>query len=231
MKRFFALMLIVALLMTGTALAAGYHRDELTFDYDKKAFDITMDDHTDTEDLVILTGKSKAWGNAYMRIHLRSLDEGEAFPTVADFKDMPEEVTQGEWNGFEDVIMYTVDDDAFTESYYIAPVTLDDNAPALLTVRIGVDRLDDEETSMKRDDAISAVADSLIIGAAVQATGSVHIRKGPGLDHDELGTVQKGTTLKYLDATETDERGVDWYKVEYEDAEAWVSSKYSKVME
>lgn len=230
MKRFFALMLIVALLMTGTALAAGYHRDELTFDYDKKAFDITMDDHTDTEDLVILTGKSKAWGNAYVRIHLRSLDEGEAFPTVADFKDMPEEVTQGEWNGFEDVIMYTVDD-AFTESYYIVPVTLDDNAPALLTVRIGVDRLDDEETSMKRDDAISAVADSLIIGAAVQATGSVHIRKGPGLDHDELGAIQKGTTLKYLDATETDERGVDWYKVEYEGAEAWVSSKYSKVME
>ena len=230
MKKFFALMLIVALLMTGTALAAGYHRDELTFDYDKKAFNITMDDHTDTEDLVILTGKSKAWGNAYVRIHLRSLDEGEAFPTPADFKDMPEEVTQGEWNGFEDVIMYTVDDDTFTESYYIVPVTLGDGAAALLTVRIGVDKLDDEEASMKRDDMISAVMDTLIVGAAVQSTGSVHIRKGPGLDYEELGAVQKGATLKYLGATETDARGVDWYKVEYDGAEAWVSSKYSGIM-
>ena len=166
-----------------------------------------------------------------MRIHLRRLDAGEAFPTLADFRDMPEEVTQGEWSGFEDVFMYTVDDDALTESYYIAPVTLGDDAPALLTVRIGVEKLDDEETSMKRDDMISAVVDSLIVGAAVQTTGSVHIRKGPGLDQEELGAVEKGTTLKYLGATETDERGVDWYKVAYEDTEAWVSSKYSGVME
>lgn len=230
MKRLFAIMLTVALLMTGTALATGYHKDALTFDYDKKAFSITMDDHTDTEDLVILTAKDKTFGDAFVRIHLRRMDAGEAAPTVADFKDMPEEVTQGEWNGFEDVIMYTVDDDAFTESYYIVPVTLGDGAAALLTVRIGVDKLDDEEASMKRDDMISAVMDTLIVGAAVQSTGSVHIRKGPGLDYEELGAVQKGATLKYLGATETDARGVDWYKVEYDGAEAWVSSKYSGIM-
>ncbi len=231
MKRLFALMLTVALLMTGTALAATYHKDALTFDYDKKAFSITMDDHTDTEDLVILTGKKKAWGDAYVRIHLRRLDAGEAFPTLADFSEIPEEVTQGAWGGFEDVFMYTMDDGEFTESYYIVPVTLADGADALLTVRIGANKVEDEKTATARDDMISAVVDSLIVGAAVQTTGSVHIRKGPALDQEELGAVGKGTTLKYLGATETDERSVDWYKVAYEDTEAWVSSKYSGVME
>ena len=62
----------------------------------------------------------------------------------------------------------------------------------------------------------------------VTATGSVNLRKGPGLKYDIVATVDKGAELKYLGDTKTDSRGVKWYKVSYNGGTAWISSKYSK---
>ena len=53
-------------------------------------------------------------------------------------------------------------DDGTTEHYFIAPVTDDDGeVEDILTVIIGVSRLDDEDAAMERDDLISNVMDSL----------------------------------------------------------------------
>ena len=63
--------------------------------------------------------------------------------------------------------------------------------------------------------------------AYVETTGQVNLRSGPGLNYKDIGTVNKGTTLSYLDQYSTDTRGVIWYKVMYKNSSAWISSKYS----
>ena len=63
--------------------------------------------------------------------------------------------------------MYTIEDeDGTSDSFFIAPVADDDGEiEDILTVEISVSKIDDEETAMARDDAISAVVDSLKIEA------------------------------------------------------------------
>ena len=168
MNKFFAILIAAVLALSCTAaFAATYtHDDDIRFEYDDARFEIAMDDHTDTEDLIILNGKDEAWGDTFIRIHLAELIDDEVFPTLDDFVDMGDTVvTQGEWNGFKDVFMYTVEyEDGTTEHYFIAPVTDDDGeVDDILTVIIGVSRLDDEDAAMERDDLISSVMDSLKI--------------------------------------------------------------------
>lgn len=167
MKKFFALILIAVMaLSAATAFAATYNHDnDLIFNYDETAFDIEMDDHTDDEDLVILTGRNEAWGNTFIRIHLAELDDGEQFPTMESFTPLADvEVTQGEWNGFKDVFMYTIEDeDGTVDSFFIAPVMDDDGDEVedILTVEISVSKVEEEEIAMERDDRISEVVDTL----------------------------------------------------------------------
>ena len=164
MKKLFAILMIAVLALTcTTAFAATYiDRDrDLTFEYDEALFEITMDDETDDELLVILSGKQSDW---YIKFYLADLEDGEKFPTLADFNDMAAqaniEVTQGEWNGFTDVIMYTYPGEGQSESVFIVPVYDDDDREVedILTITVGVT---DMEDSMDRDDAISAVLDSM----------------------------------------------------------------------
>lgn len=167
MNKFFAILIAAVLALSCTAaFAATYTRDDdIRFEYDENAFEIVMDDHSDDEDLIILDGKDAAWGNTFIRIHLADLDDGERFPTMDSFTAMPDakNLTQGEWNGFKDVFMYTVEyEDGDAEHYFIAPVTDDDGeVEDILTVIIGTSPIEDEDTLMARDDQISAVLDTL----------------------------------------------------------------------
>ena len=75
----------------------------------------------------------------------------------------------------------------------------------------------------------------LLIGSAnaqVRTTGNVNIRKGPGLEHEVLLVVPKGTILldflHNIYAEEIDERGVKWYYVGYNEYSGWVSSRYAE---
>ena len=167
MNKFFAILIAAVLALSCTAaFAATYtHDDDIRFEYDDSRFEISMDDHTDDEDLVILAGKDAAWGDTFIRIHLADLRDGESFPTMDEFTAMPDarDLTQGEWNGFKDVFMYNVaGEDGWTECVFIAPVTDDDGEiEDILTVNIGTAQLDDEEADMARADQISAVLDTL----------------------------------------------------------------------
>ena len=168
MKKIFALVLIAILALTTTAFAATYRYDgdDIVFNYDENLFDITMDDHSDDEDLVILITKD---GNNYVRIHLAELEDDETFPTIADFKDLEEGLgvkveTLETWgNGYKNVFTYIVDDeDGTVETTFIAPVYDDDGEiDDILTVRIGVEKDVDEAAGMARDDAISEILDTL----------------------------------------------------------------------
>jgi len=167
MNKFFAILIAAVLALSCTAaFAATYtHDDDIRFEYDDARFEISMEDHTDDEDLVILAGKDESWGDAFIRIHLADLRDGESFPTMDEFTAIPDarDLTQGEWNGFKDVFMYNVaGEDDWTECVFIAPVTDDDGKiEDILTVNIGTGKVDDEEAAMARDDQISAVLDSL----------------------------------------------------------------------
>lgn len=174
MKKIIAMLLAAAMILTCAAMAETRtytdHDKDITFQYDDAQFEITMDDETDDELLVILHGKNADWGEeTSIRIHLADLDDGEKFPTVDDYADMTaatgDEVKQGEWNGFNDVIMYNYTIDDYTENVFIVPVHDDDDNEVddILTINIGVTRSEDEEAAMLRDDVISEVVDSLKI--------------------------------------------------------------------
>ena len=166
MKKMLIMLLVAILTLSATAFAATYtHEDDIRFEYDDNAFEISMDDHTDDEDLVILSGKNEAWGETFVRIHLRDLEDGEKFPTMDEFTAMPDakDLTQGDWNGFKDVFTYNVAyEDGAAEYYFIAPVTDEDGeVEDILTVVIGTSKVEDEAVAMERDDLISAIVDTL----------------------------------------------------------------------
>ena len=65
------------------------------------------------------------------------------------------------------------------------------------------------------------------ITGSITTTGDVFLRSGPDRDYSSRGTVPEGTTLSY-DRTETDERDVIWYHVQYDGVKGWVSSMYAR---
>ena len=166
MKKMLIMLLVAILTLSATAFAATYtHEDDIRFEYDDNAFEISMDDHTEDEDLVILSGKNEAWGETFVRIHLRDLEDGEKFPTMDEFTAMPDakDLTQGDWNGYKNVFTYNVAyEDGGAEYYFIAPVTDEDGeVEDILTVVIGTSAVEDEEAAMERDDLISGIVDTL----------------------------------------------------------------------
>lgn len=165
MKKMLALIMATLLALSTAAFAEAYRSDDITFEYDEKNFEISLDDRTDDETTVVLHGKNEAWGNTFISFYLKDLDDGETFPTMADMSQIPDTtVTQGDWNGYKNVFMYTLEyDDGTSEHFFTAPVMDDDDKEVedLLTVHIGVTKIEDESVAMERDDAISAVVDSL----------------------------------------------------------------------
>ena len=166
MKKAFALLLIAILTLSATAFAATYTSDDIRFKYEDAAFEVSFEDRTDDESTVILSGKDEAWGQTYIRFYVHDLEDGETFPTMEDFPQMPDTtVTQGDWNGYKDVFMYTIEnDDGTSQSFFIAPVLDEDGEiEDMLTVEIGITRIEDDEIAMGRDDLISEVLDTLMV--------------------------------------------------------------------
>lgn len=48
-------------------------------------------------------------------------------------------------------------------------------------------------------------------------TESVDIRSGPGLEYAVVDTVDENTVMNWEDGVRTDDRGVEWYEISYED--------------
>lgn len=158
MKKLIAMLMAATLLLTAVAFAEEYRGEDFAFTYDENAFEITMDDIGDNDDhLVILTGKEAAWGETYIRFYMYMQDDDEAVPTAESVKELLQDVdvTQGEWNGFNEVVMYF---DGH-EHIFLVPLTTGE----LLTVGVGVTDIEDEDMAMARDDQISAVLDTLAL--------------------------------------------------------------------
>ena len=64
----------------------------------------------------------------------------------------------------------------------------------------------------------------------VEVTGDmINLRSEPSLKGAILDILSNGDTLTYLNDTETDERGVDWYYVRAGGGAGWVSSRYAQL--
>ncbi|MBQ4090502.1 MAG: SH3 domain-containing protein [Clostridia bacterium] len=64
----------------------------------------------------------------------------------------------------------------------------------------------------------------------VKTTASVNLRKGPGTDYAKITSVKKGREFDYTGISRYDDRGVVWHRIEYKTGYAWVSSRYSNVI-
>ena len=85
---------------------------------------------------------------------------------------------------------------------------------------------------MKR--MLAIVLALLLIGAAsaeVIVKGSVNLRSGPGLEYDSLTVVPGGEVLNDCYEISTDSRGVDWYCVDYDGWNGWISSRFAELSE
>lgn len=58
----------------------------------------------------------------------------------------------------------------------------------------------------------------------------IHVRSAPGDGYMSLGTVQPGYRLPYQGETHRDDMGVEWYLVEYDGQNGWVSSAVAEVV-
>ena len=141
----------------------------LQFTYDADVLEITYEDYTDDEDMVVLNFTNADWGESFVQIHLAELEDDETFPTEEDLAVIAEgldtNVEQLEtWGGFSNVYTYESTVEDITETVFIAPVYDDDGeVEDCLTVTIVTCPLEDEEADMARSDAISAVIDSLVV--------------------------------------------------------------------
>ena len=66
-------------------------------------------------------------------------------------------------------------------------------------------------------------------GKTVIATGDVNVRSTPGVINRVLGVLKKGHSLPYQGEKKSVD-GRDWYLVDYQNENGWVSSKYSEVV-
>ena len=81
------------------------------------------------------------------------------------------------------------------------------------------------------DEATKKALTSIGAPKKVLITGnSVNVRRAPGTESRILGTVKKGDTLPYQDVKQLHD-GREWYLVEYDHQNGWVSSKYAKLIE
>lgn len=64
------------------------------------------------------------------------------------------------------------------------------------------------------------------LAASVVLSGDANVRADPNLNGYKLGSLPRGYRLPYMFYYSTDNRGVVWYCVSYDDREAWISSKY-----
>ena len=141
---------------------------DLSFNCDPGLFEIASDEDADDLHTVALKGIREDLGEYGITFAMRELQDGEAAPDLenpGDFIEDGAEATQGEWNGFENVIMYASETDDTLRQVFVVPVKDDDDGEVedVLTITITAQKLADEEAGMAQSDAISNVLDSLVV--------------------------------------------------------------------
>ena len=175
MKKLIATLMIAALLLTGSALAATYDTDNIAFEYDDSVFKVEVEDNEDGEAYCILYSVNDELENTFVNISVAKLEDDETFPTLEAYtkeanEDEESEVlvdVLDEWAGFKGVYHYDseyADEEThFHASTFTAPVYKDDKVIAIADIYVCQDVLEDEDAAMQISDAISEILDTLKI--------------------------------------------------------------------
>lgn len=171
MKKFFAILIAAVLALGASAFAATYTGENIAFEYNDEFFDVSMDDHTGDEDLVILSDKYEGG----VSIHLAGLKDGETFPTAEDVAKTwgVEPETMDEWGNFKDVLCFDLtNEDGAYDVVFLAPVYAEDGAiDGILSVNITGKPIEDEDAAMESSDWTSEVVDTLKVLRVPQGYG------------------------------------------------------------
>jgi peptidoglycan hydrolase-like protein with peptidoglycan-binding domain len=79
------------------------------------------------------------------------------------------------------------------------------------------------------DEATRKALTSIGTAQRIEATADVYVRSAPGKDNRELGVLKQGQAAPYQGEKSAVD-GRDWYLIEFDGKNGWVSSKYSKVV-
>ena len=165
MKKLIGVLIVLAL-STVAALAepVAYtdRADDFTFTYDPDVFEIVQEEYQSEEDddlVLVLSGKDEAWGNVFIQFTRTAVNAEDAEASRAAEEELISGMgaTKGEWNGFYEVLMYSAEDEESFEQTFVIPCTDDET----LAILVHVDKIEDEEAAVNRDDQISAVLDTL----------------------------------------------------------------------
>lgn len=74
--------------------------------------------------------------------------------------------------------------------------------------------------------SLHTLAEDVVVANA----GDCNVRTGPNIETDSIGVLYRGESASYANETETDERGVDWYKIQWNGTEGWVSTRYTDLL-
>ena len=66
-------------------------------------------------------------------------------------------------------------------------------------------------------------------GTVIADGGDCNVRSGPALDYKRIGVMYEDEEAEFLGKTSTDDRGVTWYKIDWDDGSGWVSSRYASL--
>lgn len=80
------------------------------------------------------------------------------------------------------------------------------------------------------DQATRAALTSIGKPEYIIATGDVYVRSAPGKGNREIGVLKKGKTALYQGEKSAVD-GRDWYLIEFDGQNGWVSSKYAKLVD
>lgn len=66
-------------------------------------------------------------------------------------------------------------------------------------------------------------------GTVIADGGDCHVRTGPALGYKSIGVLYEDEEASFRGKTSTDDRGVLWYRINWEGRTGWVSSKYASL--
>ena len=110
-----------------------------------------------------------------------------------------------------------------TEETLPEPETIEETEESAIETETGTETESETETILPESETVTAEEMEISeMDALMYAQANVNVRASYSADSEKLGSLQKGTSIKVTGVTADQ----NWYRVEYKEAEAFVSASY-----
>ena len=230
MKRLVSILVLLAMLLAGTALAEGYVEVGATVNV-RTGPGLNYDD----------LGRAHK-GDTLEYLDRSAIDNRGVIWYYVDFEDEYGWVSSKYCEYLGEIYVYATEGQSFIRknptlngkklgimyegdsAEYIGKTSVDDRGVAWFKIEFDgiIGWVSSKYTSLNEEGELyerEIIADE----------GQSHIRDYPSLTGEKLGVFREGETATYLEKSSRDSRGVTWYKVEYNGIIGWVSSRYTSI--